>query len=153
MSKKTVLCLCLLVSLSLGRVSWAEEGQEEEFPPELSTVEVFDSSIGFLNLSLTDCIAVALKNNLDVEIARLDPLIGDKDISVEKAAFDPVLEATGGIAKTEVPINSAFITGEAPGNLRQDVRDLDTTVSMLTPIGMTVSMQYTFERRFRSTRS
>ncbi|MFQ5861977.1 MAG: hypothetical protein ACE5IC_02545, partial [Candidatus Brocadiales bacterium] len=78
MIRKTVLYLCLLAFLSLGQVSRAEEA----YPSKTDAVEFFDSSIGFLDLSLKDCIVVALRNNLDVEIARLDPLIGDKDISV-----------------------------------------------------------------------
>ncbi|MFQ5956633.1 MAG: TolC family protein, partial [Candidatus Brocadiales bacterium] len=125
---------------------------EEANPPQTGAVEFFDSSIGFLDLSLKDCMVISLKNNLDVEIARLDPLIEDKDISVEKAAFDPVFEALGEIRKADDPLNTIFITGSAPGELSRDIKTVDTTVSMLTPIGATVSVEYNFERTFRSTR-
>lgn len=148
MFKRHVLSLCLLAFLSPGQVSWAEEGR----PLETGAVEFFDSSIGFLDLSLKDCVAVALKNNLDVEIARLDPLIEEKDISVEKAEFDPVLETFFEIRKPDDPLNTRFITGAAPGELSSEDKTLDTTISMLTPIGATASIQYNFEKSFRSTR-
>ncbi|MEE9200750.1 MAG: TolC family protein [Candidatus Brocadiales bacterium] len=148
MIKKSMLCLCLSMCLLPGRTSWAEE--KGTVPPKDHTVE-FNSSIGFLNISLTDSIIIGLKNNLDIEISRLNPLIEDKDISVEKAAFDPIFWAKGGFRNPDDPINSAFITGVAPGELHRKIETLDVSLSMLTPIGATLNVDYGIEKSLRNT--
>lgn len=148
MIKKTFLCLCLSAFLLLGPAARAEEKGTN--PPEKGAVE-FSMGIGFLNLSLTDCILIGLKNNLDMEIARIDPLIGDKDISVQKAAFDPVFEAEGGFRNPDDPINSDFVTGVAPGELHRKIQTLDVALSMLTPIGATFNVDYFLEKSLRNT--
>ncbi len=156
MSKKLlVLCLCLSAALYLGQAARAEEKEEqrEAQPSKRDTVEFNDSSLGFLNLSLADSVVMALKNNLDVEVARLDPLIEDKNISVEKAPFDPIFSATGDVRDVTEPINSAFVTGSAPGRLSTQIKTVDATLSILTPIGATAVIDYNFQRRFRSTRA
>ena len=153
MSKGLVLCLCLSAALYTGRASWAEEEQKEAQPSKKNAVEFNDSSLGFLSLSLADCVVMALKNNLDVEVARIDPLIEDKNISVEKAPFDPIFSARGDVRDVTEPINSAFITGAAPGRLSRQIKTVDASLSLLTPIGATVQIDYNFERVFRSTRS
>ncbi len=156
MSKRLlVLCLCLSAALYLGQAARAEEKEEQkEAPPsKRDTVEFNDSSLGFLNLSLADTVVMALKNNLDVEVARLDPLIEDKNISVEKAPFDPIFSATGDVRDVTEPINSAFVTGTAPGKLSRQIKTVDASLSILTPIGATAEIDYNFERTFRSTRA
>lgn len=148
MSKGVIFVTCLLIFICGEYIVVAEEAH----PPHLGVVEMFDSNVGFLNLSLKDCVAIALKNNLDMAIARLEPLIEEKDISVEKAEFDPVFEGSFEIRKTDDPLNTIFITGTAPGELSSEAKTLDTTLSMLMPTGATVSLQYNFVGTFRSTR-
>lgn len=121
----TVFCLTVLIPITLHA-----EGVE------------FHSQMGFLRLSLTDCIEMAFKNNLDVEVARLNPRIEEKDISIARARFDPVFKAMGEIRKDEVPVNSIFITGTAPADFTTHRKTLDTTISSLVPTGATISVQY-----------
>ncbi|HHT9120710.1 MAG TPA: TolC family protein [Candidatus Hypogeohydataceae bacterium YC41] len=102
----------------------------------------FQAELGYLRLSLTDCIEMAFRNNLDVEIARFNPRIGDKDISIARARFDPVVNATAEIRKDETPLNSIFITGFAPVEFDNNKKLLDATLSTLTPTGATLSVNY-----------
>ncbi|OHB96277.1 MAG: hypothetical protein A3I59_08190 [Planctomycetes bacterium RIFCSPLOWO2_02_FULL_50_16] len=150
MIKKTILCLCLLC-LSLGQACRAEAENEEGVSLSRGgVVELRDASLGFLNLSLVDAVVLALKTNLDVDISRIDPLIEDKDISIEKAPFDPVLKMSGEIRKDETPLNSIFVTGTAPVDFLIQSHEGDAELSMLTPIGATVAMEYDFIKRART---
>jgi len=121
----TVFCLTVLIPLTLHA-----EGVE------------FHSQMGFLRLSLVDCIEMAFKNNLDVEVARLNPRIEEKDISIARARFDPVFKSTGEIRKDETPLNSIFITGSAPGEYTEHRKLMDATLTSLIPTGATISIQY-----------
>jgi outer membrane protein len=44
-------------------------------------------------MALSECLATALANNLDLAIAKKDPKISDLNVTFQKAAFDPVLGA------------------------------------------------------------
>jgi outer membrane protein TolC len=112
-------------------------------PVALLAEEVeFHSQMGFMGLSLADCLEMAFRNNLDVEIARLNPRIEDKDISIARARFDPVFKGTAEIRKDEDPLNSIFITGFAPVAYTQNKKELDATITSLIPTGATISVQY-----------
>jgi hypothetical protein len=54
--------------------STEEEGVDVAFPAK---------DTKFLNLTLKDSIIMALQNNYDIRIAKIDPLIKEKDITVE----------------------------------------------------------------------
>ena len=44
-----------------------------------------------IRLSLKQCIAIALENNLDLQIERITPLQEADDVTAERAAFDPLI--------------------------------------------------------------
>jgi outer membrane protein TolC len=111
----------------------------------------FQSQMGFLKLSLTDCIATAFRNNLEVEVARLNPRIEEKDISIERARFDPVFKASGEIRKDEDPLNFLFTTGAIIPRAQSITyqKTVDTTITSLIPTGATISLQYNALRSHR----
>lgn len=120
------------------------------FPATLLAEGVeFQSQLGFMRLSLADCIEIAFRNNLDVEIARLNPLIGERDISVARARFDPVFKGSGEIRKDEIPLNTFFVTGTAPAEFATHLKTIDATITSLVPTGATISIQYDTIRRLR----
>lgn len=129
----TFFCLTVLIPLTLHA-----EGVE------------FHSQMGFLRLSLADCIEMAFRNNLDVEVARLNPRIEEKDISIARARFDPVFKSTGEIRKDETPLNSIFVTGFAPVEYTQHKKLMDATITSLVPTGATISIQYNNLRNRRN---
>lgn len=56
--------------------------------------EAFIASSGIkktLDLGLVDCVAMALKNNSEINVKRIDPRIEDTNILIQKAKFEPEL--------------------------------------------------------------
>jgi outer membrane protein len=82
---------------------------------------------GKIELSLQDCIAMALQNNLDIEIQRYNPWIAEANVlsakgggqfamgSIPSLAFDPVFAATSTISDINTPVNNPFTTGAGIG--------------------------------------
>ncbi|MFN3466816.1 MAG: TolC family protein, partial [Candidatus Brocadiales bacterium] len=128
----TIFCLTVLFPLVLHA-----EGVE------------FQSQMGFLKLSLMDCIEIAFRNNLDVEIARLNPRIEEKDISVARARFDPVFKASGEMRKDEDPFNFLFAAGAFPPRSQSLTyqKTMDASITSLVPTGATLSIEYENSRK------
>ena len=99
---------------------------------------------GALRLSLGDAIAMALENNLDVEIARHAPLIAEEDLMIAWGAFDPLVTGDVGYFDDEQP-NTFAIAGVA--RTKQDSLDGGLGFSTLLPyVGATLGMEYTGAR-------
>lgn len=128
------LCLAILTPLTLRA-----EGVE------------FRSQMGFLKLSLTDCIEIAFRNNLDVEIARLNPWMEEKDISAARARFDPVFKTYGEMRKDEDPLNFLFAAGLFPARSQSITykKTMGSTITSLIPTGATLSIEYETFREHR----
>ena len=65
-----------------------EEAEEKYGEPEKPDVE-FSNDMKFLNMTLKDSIILAIHNNYEIKIAKLEPMITEKDITVAKSVFDP----------------------------------------------------------------
>ena len=104
----------------------------------------------FLNLTLKDSIIMALQNNYDIKIAKIDPLIKEKDITVEKSEFDPTLTVTGDVEDSETPSNSQLQlgTGAKAGDFRVDTNTLNAIIEKKVETGATFTMEYNIERAF-----
>lgn len=61
-----------------------------------------------LEVGLVDCIAFALKNNSEIRIKKIEPLIAEANIKIEKAEFDPTISLDGSVGDTKEQISSAF---------------------------------------------
>ena len=85
--------------------------ETESFGDGSPVVEFFPNDVKFLNMTLKDCIINAFGNNYDIKIAHLDPPIREKEITVEKSIFDPVLNVTGQTQDFETPSNSLLQLG------------------------------------------
>jgi outer membrane protein TolC len=66
---------------------------------------------GELALSLQDAIAMSIENNLDVQIARFDPLIADEDAVAAWGLYDPRSYAQYLFAHREIPVASTLQAG------------------------------------------
>jgi len=104
----------------------------------------------FLNLTLKDSIIMALQNNYDIRIAKIDPLIKEKDITVEKSEFDPTLTVTGDVEDSETPSNSQLQlgTGATAGDFRVDTNALNAIIEKKVETGATLTMEYNIEKAF-----
>ena len=63
---------------------------------------------GELALSVQDAIVLAIENNLDVEIARFEPLISDLDHTSAWGAYDPSFFASFDHSSIDTPVASTF---------------------------------------------
>jgi len=73
-----------LAALVLAAVAW--------FAP---TALAADDAAETMELSLRDCIEIALRNNLDIEVARFDPRIANTAIDQAWGSFDPTVYLSG----------------------------------------------------------
>lgn len=71
----------------------------------------FSRDMKFLNMTLKDSIILALQNNYDIKIAKLDPMIKEKDVTVAKSEFDPKLKIEGKRDISEEPQSNTLLTG------------------------------------------
>ena len=86
---------------------------ETSTPPTSSVEELIEAMTPgskLLYLSLEDCAAAALKNNLDIEVERYVPGISDAAVLIEKGVFDPHLY-----------FNATFFDGEIPLPVRVSI--------------------------------
>ncbi len=126
-----------------------EEAKEKYGEPEKPDVE-FSKDMKFLNMTLKDSIILALQNNYDIKIAKLDPMVKEKDITVEKSVFDPVLEITGGILDSETPSNSGVLlggtSGGEPARFQRDTKTIDASLEKLFSTGAMFTLGFNIVR-------
>ena len=117
---------------------------------EKPDVEFNMKDMKFLNLTLKDSIIFALKNNYDIRISKMDPMIKDKDITAAKSAFDPVLKITGETEDSEVPSNSQLQIGFGGqlSDFRRDRNTLNATTEKLLETGATFTLGFILEQQF-----
>jgi len=103
-----------LVAFVLLLAPAAEKVFAEAVPlPEESIEEMIEAmspGAKTLHLSLEDCIASALENNLDIKVERYAPEISDAELKAEQGIFDPHLF-----------FNATYVDGEFPLPVRVSV--------------------------------
>ncbi len=126
-----------------------EEAEEKYGEPEKSDVE-FSNDMKFLNMTLKDSIILAIHNNYEIKIAKLEPMMTEKDITAAKSVFDPVLKITGETAKSETPSNSGVLlgttTGGDPGRFKRDTNTIDASLAKLFSTGAVFTLGFNIER-------
>ncbi len=80
-----------------------------------SDVEFDMQDMQFLQLTLKDSLALALHNNYDITIAKIDPILKGKDITIAKSVFDPILTITGERDVEELPTVNTLTLGLTSG--------------------------------------
>lgn len=125
----------------------AANSYTEEAKPD---IEFSMKDTKFLNVTLKDSIILALQNNYDISIAKMDPMIKDKDITAAKSAFDPVLKITGKTEDSEVPSNSQLQIGFGGqlADFRRDRNTLNATTEKLLETGATFTLGFILEQQF-----
>jgi len=86
----------------------AESASAQAAEPPMQSIEELIEEIspgaGLLYLSLEDCIAAALKNNLDIEVERYVPKISDAAVRSQRGVFDPHLYFNATYFDGEIPL-------------------------------------------------
>lgn len=104
----------------------------------------------FLNLTIKDSLILALQNNYDIRIARIDPLIKEKNITVEKSEFDPTLNVVGETEDSEEASNSGVLIGTGGGlaDFRSDRNTLNASIEKLLETGARIELDFNLEQKF-----
>ncbi|MFH1779121.1 MAG: TolC family protein [Candidatus Omnitrophota bacterium] len=124
----------LLSSFPLSR---AEDTTKEIFEREEAIRRaLFIASAGqerVLKIGLVDCIGFALKNNSEVRIKKIEPLISQQDIRIAESVFDPTLnvEASSEDTKEQSSSSSFF----SPAVSKSHTNKLNIGVGGKTPLG------------------
>lgn len=100
-----VICIHFCASLQFNKKLCAEETSETSQKIE------FSNNLTMLNLKLSDCFSIALKNNFDIQISQVNPDIGEQGITAQKSRFDPVFKVNGQLREDSRPINSQLVGG------------------------------------------
>ncbi len=85
--------------------------------------EAFIASSGVkkeLQIGMVDCVAMALKNNSEIQIKRIEPLKADDDVLVEKSVFEPDLSFNYSM-EDAVEQSSAGLISKNPSKNRTNV--------------------------------
>jgi outer membrane protein len=91
------------------------------------------------NLSLQECVKIALEHNLDVKIARFDPEIARQNISVAYGSYEPVFEVGGTHSYNASPGGIDQQNRSYPGTTT-DGNDYRAGIVGLLPTGLTVGL-------------
>src|ERR1019366_2265899 len=104
---------------------------------------------GKLYLSLQDAITLALENDLDISVARYNPLIAETVILSARSGagtlfnFDPRLSVTGTINHSNQPVGNPFLVGAGAGatslTSTTDTLNLNYTQAFQTGTNITIS--------------
>jgi outer membrane protein TolC len=88
-----------VVGLILLLAALPAPAAEQASPPPEGAVPGEDAGVAAVALSLRDVLTAALENNLDITVRRYDPLRSETFVTVQGAAFDPLL--TGSASSSE----------------------------------------------------
>ncbi|KPL17432.1 MAG: hypothetical protein AMS26_00995 [Bacteroides sp. SM23_62] len=118
---------------------------EEATEEKPSTVEVVEPEISELELSLEECRALALENNLDLQVQLINPTIAREVINQEEAKFEATFKGNVNYAKTDTPTASLLdIAGS-----KVDISYIDLGVDIPLRTGGTLSFDLA-DRRLKT---
>jgi outer membrane protein len=103
---------------------------------------------GKLYLAVQDAIQLALQNDLDIAVARYNPLIAETNILSARSglgtafSFDPRLNATVSTNHSNTPVGNPFLTGAGTGatSFTQTVDSLNFSYSQSFQTGTSISV-------------
>jgi outer membrane protein len=83
----------------------------------LAIVPFGNAATNEVTLSLSDCVELALRNNLSLEISRINPELAGQNLSLAKTAYDPSLRFSSDLTTSSTPggvddQNRAFVGTE-----------------------------------------
>ena len=107
--------LIVLLLPGAGRVTAETVSEPRRSFEEL--IEEVNPGATLIHLSLQDCIATGLKNNLDIEVEGYFPAINDAVLQSEKGIFDPHLyfNTTYFHGNIPLPTSASIATGGLTG--------------------------------------
>ncbi len=93
---------------------------------------------GPMNLSIHDCVVMALENNLEISIQRLSPLLDDAAILQARGEFDPALTLTPNYEENSTPLDAqSSVAAGGRTATKSRTSSLATGIQGKTPFGTT----------------
>jgi len=102
-----------------------EAKEEKKEPPDANEAPVKE-----LELTLEQCRALTLGNNLDLKVQLINPAIAAERVSEQEAQFEAIFRSNAGFGKTDTPVPS--ILDIAGSNLDYSYSGLGVTVPLRT---------------------
>ncbi|MBN2430483.1 MAG: TolC family protein [Acidobacteria bacterium] len=115
---KQILVLATLTLLVMAdAVPFMMYGQESTTPTSYKTIIERAREEGITrDLTLDECIRMALENNLEIELVRYQPFLSQETLNAALGAYDFVMDSSIGYQRFESPntnvVNAAFIGNE-----------------------------------------
>lgn len=127
-----------------GRIGQLDEisgpGAYRDAKLDLGTNLLGEDAVAKVTMSLQQAIQLAVKNNLDLQIARLRPAIADTQLTQAEAVFDAVLFTNFDWNKLDTPNPGGTVPGLV-GDRQEDTWNLTTGVRKPLTSGGTVFAQ------------
>jgi outer membrane protein TolC len=92
---------------------------------------------------------MSLRNNLDLEVARVDPLVAAEQLEASMGAFDPIGFASYNFDHSEIPLANAVqdaVAGAVVSRIAADQWNYETGLSGIVPFGLSYQSDYNFQR-------
>ncbi|MHC4139555.1 MAG: TolC family protein [Planctomycetota bacterium] len=122
-----------------------KEAKEKYGEPETPDVE-FSNDMKFLKMTLKDSIILAIHNNYEIKIAKLEPMMGENDITVAKSKFDPTLTIKAERDVSETPTVNTLIRGLGSvfeiSEFRRESNTVQATVAKLLETGGILTLDF-----------
>jgi outer membrane protein TolC len=99
-------------------------------------------------ISVRECVEIALKNNIDIAVAKAEKEIGEAGVPIEEAAFLPKFTGDLSASRSIAPSGSAL---DGSLSLDQEVYKFNLGVKDLLPTGTALSLDFANQRQESST--
>lgn len=153
----TVLLVTTAAPLARAADEPAPSGAAPQAPaPAEAATQGGDVSVDYVlqesQITLKEALLLALRNNLDIQLARLEPAVAAEAIDQARGAFDPVGSAEYGFTHAETPTDSRFqgdVGGSVPDSPLTVVGDnwnWGAGFDGVLPFGLSYSSRYVLDR-------
>ena len=129
--------LGLTMLLPVAETARAQDTGEDN-ATALELPEIHNNQI---SLPLKSVLMLALKNNLDITFASLQPEIAATDVSREKSAYDTMFTAQFSKYRENKQVGNALSGGTASGVIYQEQHDLDVLLQKRFTLGTIAELE------------
>jgi outer membrane protein len=147
--------VALLVATCAAPLAHAAEEAAPATPEATAPAEATqggDVSVDYVlqesQITLKEALLLALRNNLDIQLARLEPAVAAEAIDQARGAFDPVGGAEYGFTHAETPTDNTFQGGatDEPLTIGGDNWNWGAGFDGVLPFGLQYSSRYILDR-------
>ncbi len=139
---KKFLIFCTLVLLSTGTTIAADTITANSGAGDNATytgVPIADNNT--ISVALQSVMILALKNNLDIQFASLQPQIAETDITRQEAAFDTLLSSQFTKYYENKPVGNTLAGSNSSPEMWQERYDFDATLQKKFTLGTQAQLQ------------